>query len=335
MEIGESIVSSVILHQVGNRLREEPLVLADGCFNITSSISNLILGGYLRGIVSTKNQYLLYNEDDIALNSVAYYVSGFFSKKYDFIEVSKKLARHLYDSTHHPNVSSGDLFIILFDKLKVDGLYKSALGIYKSESKQQLLSTYKNGTTQELSVSTGINLDLIDKGALIVEGSNAIYAIDRVSNRTKYWIDDFLKARQIPNEIMKSSIAIGLIEKVRKKIKNPLDLKNFYKEINKLCSESDEVMSADIKHISDQYIDSEIWENEMVKVFDKKGLVKSDKFSISTKNLQAKLKKIFNRINLGNDISLIIPEGLLFSNTHFNITDEFVTITVILEKKNG
>lgn len=28
MEIGESVVEDVILHQVGNRLREEPLILA-------------------------------------------------------------------------------------------------------------------------------------------------------------------------------------------------------------------------------------------------------------------------------------------------------------------
>jgi len=54
MEIGESVVEDVILHQVGNRLREEPLTLADQCFDITESIANLILGGYLRGIVSDK-----------------------------------------------------------------------------------------------------------------------------------------------------------------------------------------------------------------------------------------------------------------------------------------
>lgn len=75
MEIGESVVKAVILHQVGNRLREEPLVLADKCFAITDSISNVILGGYLRGIVSDKNQYVLSHESDMALNDVAHHES--------------------------------------------------------------------------------------------------------------------------------------------------------------------------------------------------------------------------------------------------------------------
>ena len=104
MELGESVVQDVILHQVGNRLREEPLVLADQCFAITESISNLILGGYLRGIVSDKNQYMLTHESDMALNDVAHHVYAFFSKKISFVELSKNLATHLYASAHHPNI---------------------------------------------------------------------------------------------------------------------------------------------------------------------------------------------------------------------------------------
>lgn len=48
MEIGEAVVQSVIVHQVGNRLREEPLVLAGQSFSITESVSNLILGVFTR-----------------------------------------------------------------------------------------------------------------------------------------------------------------------------------------------------------------------------------------------------------------------------------------------
>lgn len=40
MEIGESVVNSIILHQVGNRLREEPLVLANQCFS--ESVNNSV-----------------------------------------------------------------------------------------------------------------------------------------------------------------------------------------------------------------------------------------------------------------------------------------------------
>lgn len=82
IEIGESVINSVILHQIGNKLREEPLVLANECFIIDDNISNVILGGYLRGIVSKKNQYIIDSENDLRLNDVAHHTSEFFEKKF-------------------------------------------------------------------------------------------------------------------------------------------------------------------------------------------------------------------------------------------------------------
>lgn len=335
MEIGESVVKAVILHQVGNRLREEPLVLADECFAITDSISNVILGGYLRGIVSSKNQYMLSHESDMALNDVAHHTLGFFSKKISFEDLSKNLATHLYSSAHHPNIASGDLFVILFDKLKVGDVYRSAIGIYKSESKQQYLSAHIDGKTQQLEVSSGINPDLIDKGALIVDGSDIIYAIDRLSSRTKYWVDDFLMAKQIPNESTKSAVATGLIEKVRENIESPLARQEFCREVIALCSDKDKVLGEEIREVSEKYVSPDVWDNELNRLVERKGLVNTKDISVSSKSLQTKLNRIFNRINLGNDISLIIPSDLSFSDMEFKLEGKSIKLNITLERKNG
>lgn len=71
MEIGEARVKSVILHKVGNRLREEPLVLAEECISITEDIANILLYGYLRGIVRSNNLFdpRQYRGQQIPLNS--------------------------------------------------------------------------------------------------------------------------------------------------------------------------------------------------------------------------------------------------------------------------
>lgn len=335
MEIGESVVKAVILHQVGNRLREEPLVLTDRCFTITDGISNVLLGGYLRGIVSDKNQYVLSHESDMALNDVAHHTSGFFSKKTSFEELSKNLATHLYSSAHHPNIASGDLFVILFDRLKVDGEYRTAIGIYKSESKQQYLSARIDEKTQQLEVSSGINPDLIDKGVLIVDGSEIIYAIDRLSSRTKYWVDDFLKAKQIPNESIKSAVATGLIEKVRENIESPVVRQEFYREVIALCSDKEKVLGEEIREVSEKYVSPNVWDEELSRLVERKGLIDTREISVSAKRLQTKLNKIFNRINLGNGIDLIIPSGLSFSDVEFKLDDKSMQINITLERKNG
>ncbi|TDQ38957.1 nucleoid-associated protein [Thiopseudomonas denitrificans] len=335
IEIGETVVENVILHQIGNRLREEPLILAVQCFDITESIANLILGGYLRGIVSDKNQYMLTHESDMVLNDVAHHVSSFFSRKISFIELSRNLAAHLYASAHHPNIASGDLFVILFDKLKLDGKYKSAIGVYKAESKQQYISTRANGENRQLEVSSGINPDLIDKGVLIVEDSEIVYAIDRLSSRTKYWIEDFLKAKQVPNENTKTAVAAGLIEKVRDNIESPVARQDFCREVIALCEDRDEVPSDEIRTVSEKYVSPEIWGTELARITERKGLVDTGEINVPTRNLQTKLKKMFNRINLGQDIGLILPDNLSFNNANFTDDEETIQISITLEKKNG
>lgn len=335
MEIGEAVVKSIIVHQVGNRLREEPLVLADQCFSTTESTSNLILSGYLKGIVSDKNRHILTHESDISLNDIAHHTSGFFNKQITFEELSRRVATHLYSSAHHPNISAGDLFVILFDKVKQNEKYCSAIGIYKSESKNQYISARTDDHGPQLEVLTGINPELIDKGALIVEGSNNVYALDRLSSRTKYWIEDFLKAKLIADEKTKSAIAVGLVEKIRETIDDPALRQEFGQQLVSLCSQKDEILGSEIKEISERYTSESLWDSELEKAVERKGLVDIGEISLPSKKFESKLKKTLSRINLGRDIVLTIPSDLLFKGAEFSVEGKTVQISLVLEENNG
>ena len=335
MEIGEAVVESIIVHKIGNRLREEPLVLSDQCFASTVDISNLILSGYLHGIVNEKNLHQLTHESDISLNDVVHHAKNLFTKNIDFIDFSQRIATHLYTSTHHPNIASGDLFIILFNKIKKDNKYCSAVGIYKSESKNQYISTKIEGGAPELEVLTGINPELIDKGALLTEGSTWVYALDRFSKRTKYWMEDFLKAKQIPDEKTKSAIAIGLIEKVRSDIENPTARQKFGQEIISLCSEREEVLGSELRKISEQYVETGFWDDELKSITQRKSLMDLGEIKIPVKKFEPKLKKTLSKVDLGNDISLTIPSNLSFEKVEFDINGKSILINIILENDNG
>lgn len=335
MDIGEAVVESIIVHKIGNRLREEPLVLSDQCFASTADISNLILSGYLHGIVNEKNLHQLTHESDIALNEVAHHANSLFTKDIDFIDFSQRIATHLYTSTHHPNIASGDLFIILFNKIKNDEKYCSAIGIYKSESKNQYISTKIEGGAPELEVLTGINPELIDKGALLTEGSTWVYALDRFSKRTKYWMEDFLKAKQIPDEKTKSTIAIGLIEKVRNDIENPIARQKFGQDIITLCSEREEILGSELRDISEQYVEEGFWDDELKIIAQRKSLMDLDEIKIPVKKFEPKLKKTLSKVDLGNDIVLTIPTNLSFNKVEFDINGKSILVNITLENKNG
>jgi len=335
MEIGEARVKSVILHKVGNRLREESLILAEECISITEDIANILLYGYLRGIVRSNNLFTLFHETDVTLNDLSHHISNFASEKIDFIELSKRLATHLYSSTHHPNIASGDLFIILFDNIKINDKYSSAIGIYKVESQQQYLSAHSENGTQQLEVIQGINPELIDKGALIIGDSNQIYVVDRLSNRTKYWIEDFLKAKQIPNERAKSAIALGLVTTVNNKIENPIERQNFGQEISVLCTKQDSISGIDIKNISEKYIPKETWDSELKQLNELKGEIELQELILPAKKFENKLQKVLSKINLGKDISLMLPNDFSFKGVTWDEEEKQVHISIVLEKSNG
>lgn len=335
MEIGEARVQSVILHKVGNRLREEPLVLAEKCISITEDIANILLYGYLRGIVRSNNLFTFFHETDATLNELTHHISNFESEKINFIELSKRFATHLYSSTHHPNIASGDLFIILFDKIKIKDKYRSAIGIYKVESQQQYLSAHSENGTQKLEVLHGINPELIDKGALIIEGSNQVYAVDRLSNRTKYWIEDFLQAKQIPNERVKSAIALGLITTVNNKIESPIERQTFGQEISALCFGQESISGIDIKNISEKYVPKETWDSEFKRLNDLKGEIELQELTIPAKKFENKLQKVLSKINLGKDISLMLPNDFSFKGVTWDEDKKQLYISIILEKSDG
>ncbi|WP_368579229.1 nucleoid-associated protein [Acinetobacter baumannii] len=335
MEIGEAQVKSVILHKVGNRLREEPLVLAQECISISEDIANILLYGYLRGIVRSNNLFTLFHETDVSLNDLSHHISNFETEKIDFIELSKRLATHLYSSTHHPNIASGDLFIILFDKIKINDKFRSAIGIYKVESQQQYLSAHSENGTQQLEVIQGINPELIDKGALIIEGFNQVYVVDRLSNRTKYWIEDFLKAKQIPNERAKSAIALGLVTKVSNKIENPIERQTFGQEISVLCTKQESISGIDIKNISEKYVPKETLDSELKQLNELKGEIELQELILPAKKFENKLQKVLNKINLGKDISLILPNDFSFKDVTWDEEEKQVHISIVLEKSNG
>ena len=250
-------------------------------------------------------------------------------------ELSQRLATHLYASTHHPNIAAGDLFVILFDKVRLDGKYRSAVGVYKSESKHQYISAKMEGGVRQLEALTGVNPELIDKGALITEGSDSVYALDRLSNRTKYWLEDFLRAKQIPDEKAKSSIAVRLVEKIREKIEDVNSRQNFGREVMALCSEKDAVLGSELKQISERYALGEVWDTELGRIVERKGLMEMGDMSIPVNRFQTKLNKTLSRVDLGRDVFLAIPSSLSLEGAEVTVDGKMIRVNIVLEEKNG
>ena len=121
------------------------------------------------------------------------------------MDVSKKVARHLYESSVHPNIKGGELFVVSLSKVMYDGKSMSALGLFKSETKDTFLRFVSKNNNLEVENEIGANINRLDKGCIILNHKDEkglfVFTLDS-SNRTdaKYWTDNFLGITPRQNE---------------------------------------------------------------------------------------------------------------------------------------
>ena len=95
------------------------------------------------------------------------------------------------------------------------------------------------------------------------------------------------------------------------------------------------MLGQEIREVSERYVSPDVWDTELGKLVERKGLIDTGEISVSARSLQTKLKRMFNRINLGYDISLIVPGNLSLSNVDFKIDGKSIRVNVSLENNNG
>ncbi len=199
----EAAINSISIHKTGNKLLDEPLVLSETSLVITDEVLNQLLMQYfLQAFEKTIEVYRLYHPaGDIALNEVYAFSTQVFSDAEDFHATSKQLAKHLYDISSHPKIKSGELYVVHFSNLQIEGEMHDALGIFKSENKESYLTVQQQpgGFTLQYE-QQAINIKKLDKGCLVFntekEEGYKVVIIDQTNrNEAQYWIDEFLKLK--------------------------------------------------------------------------------------------------------------------------------------------
>ncbi len=200
----EANLKQLSVHSVGNKMQEGHLVLSEQPLAVNDELLGSLLKTYFGKPFDKVNEiYRLYHgSGDLKLNEVWHFATAIFADPAGFHGNSKQLARHLYDSSAHPNIKPGELYVAWFENVQVEGELMDAIGIFKSESKEPYLTVqpveggFDLGYEQE-----AINIHKLDKGCLIFntekEEGYKVAVIDQTnrSSDAVYWKDDFLKLK--------------------------------------------------------------------------------------------------------------------------------------------
>lgn len=216
MTCEDAKINKMVLHKVGNKNNNEPLGLSKAPFMLHPDISSLLLKYFLTPFKS--NMYYNFSHDtNLDLNKVFVFCREIFSNpEQNLYEQSCNIANHLYQTSIHPNIKSGELYVTYLENCYLNGEILDAIGIFKSESKETYLKVYPQGEGFEIESDSGININKLDKGCIIFncEQENGYVAsvVDTISraNEAVFWIDDFLHLRQRKDNYFNTEHAIDM-----------------------------------------------------------------------------------------------------------------------------
>lgn len=211
-------INNVIAHQVGNQTNDEELILSTILLNTEDSrLRELLIKYFLNPFKDTEELYSFsFSDGDFTLNPLYQYSNSIFSNDVTFKEKSRSIAKLLYQIALHPQIKSGDLFVATFENISIDGQMVNALGLFKSENRQEFLKLNKNLKQFSLKYDDGINVDKLDKGCLIfnIENENGykLCIVDKSnkSSEARYWIDLFLNVNHIKTNYHQTNQFLGI-----------------------------------------------------------------------------------------------------------------------------
>lgn len=213
-----SSIKSVAIHRVGNKETDEGYVLSGKLQTLSEALQDVLVRYFLTPF-KVEEYYNLCDDDNVQMNAVFQIASRVFDNPETLLDESQQLACLLYDACTHPNIKSGDVFVVYFSECQINGETTDALGVFKSENKSQFLKVHHDeeewsreaesrsaSAVFSMEIDKGIDIGHLDKGAIIfnVERDNGfVVSVVDSTNRgmdAVYWKDNFLHVRQRQDE---------------------------------------------------------------------------------------------------------------------------------------
>jgi len=192
-------INQISVHQVGNKTNEEDLHLSKTPLDNSDNIlKELLLQYFLKPFAEPEFFSFTFSNEDVKMNAVYNYASQIFDAPSSFHINSINVAKHLYELSTHPQIKSGDLFVVHFSDVVIEDELVEMIGIFKSENRHPFLKLDVESGEFTLNYDDGISVDKLDKGCLIFnkekELGYRVCIVDKANkSEAQFWKENFLQ----------------------------------------------------------------------------------------------------------------------------------------------
>ncbi|MCG3167148.1 MAG: hypothetical protein POELPBGB_02932 [Bacteroidia bacterium] len=202
IDFKNTYLNECIVHLVGNKNLEGKIKVTNAVKELDEGLERSLVEYFLRPFRASTEIYKFHHDVDLKMNVIFTCADKIFEGE-DFVKNSQHIAKHLFQQTRHPAIKSGELFIAQFNDVVIENKFCKAVGIFKSERKDNFIQVDGEAKEIRLYLGEGINLQKLDKGCIIIndafhEGFRVL-TFEYGGADTDYWREDFLSIKPLEN----------------------------------------------------------------------------------------------------------------------------------------
>ena len=307
-------IENLSIHRIGNKSRNESYFMSQSPYVLSDELTPLIKEFFLKSFREKEETYYNFtHEADLEFHELFNVASKIFEQPEVAQEQSKKIASLLYETSSHPHIKSGELYVVYFENVQLDNEKMSAIGIFKSELKSDFLQFKEKQDNLDLILEQGVNLNKLDKGALIFnknkEEGYKILSVDSNRYDTKYWLEQFLGVDVFADDNFFTKNYLKFCQNFAKDVVNPAEDK---KEEVMFMNRAVNHFAKNDKFEESSFLNEVIDNPDLIPEFKHYKVEKAPKykiedlteFPISNTAVSASRKSIKNTINLDTNIQI-------------------------------
>ncbi len=198
MNLSNATLTQVSVHLVGNKGNGEEFFVSKQPVELSENDLYTLKDSFLSKFSLDMDRYSFFNATSLNYNEVYNFCLDTLAESNTFHANSVNIAKHLYESSTHPKIKAGDLYVCYFEHCIVGGAEVDAIGIFKTETKSNFLEVDVNLNDISIGVHEGVEMTKFDKACLVFP-TNAEAGFDVLiyDNRNKgdeavFWRETFL-----------------------------------------------------------------------------------------------------------------------------------------------
>ena len=315
IDVKNAYIGFITLQKVGHKIREEANIFAQETMPLDEKkeedLVPFLLAPFRKNL---QPHHFTHYTEKLEFNVLYNSAISVFDDEVDFVDFSNDTLSHLYEKSLHPQIKSGEVFMVLFENMQFEEIPCRGLAIYKLENKKKFIR-FDESKGIDYNIWKGYKLEGIDKACLILdvhrEDGFRVFSIDDQHQESEYWKKNFLEIDMIKDNAYHTKKVLELIEDFSNDI--VLD-KNDKKSQAEFIANSIQVMQ------NNDFISPDIIEEEIIKPFElidefkdfKKNYAEERKvdfvenFEVSFPTLAKESKKLKSEIKLDTNINIKI-----------------------------